>query len=624
MRRKSNPRDSPSSSWKSRNCDLIWNIQIVLLSSAHQYPSNYKERRLMVYLTQYSYYPLFRCLSIENIVTLFELLVTEYKIIFVSEHASMLSLVCESICSLLYPFYWHHVFIPVLPIRLLSYLQAPVPFVVGITKDSFPMWKQEHWKPSDAAVVDIDNDDVDFPPLKVKLPSRERRKLLAHLERYSGQSHHAIKRGVPESMKYCFPNGRLQLSSTKSAINTRRIQDIPTSMYSTYSNAFLAEKANGGKKFTSKPSSLVTHSSDVRSSTSSTNFSTTSMSAVSGPSFRTASNPSPRSVLKISDSLAAVDESLIRESLGSFGPTPRHSIPAQRFADNLTNDLNIMPESDINVSDNLMLEMHQALIDGTHHDDQTGPSTLFKSPKNPNWWQKMTSSATTSTPKFNTEIKNSGQNKSLSFFDKLLGVHVSQSVSIIPSSQLAINTSLNESPEMESPPAISITNDPMGQSPNLATIKEGHVFHELCLTDKSEEANIELDEEPADGEDEFADRFTPDSNSSDDVSRSDISIATAGTQMFTTKSQRVAGQSRTTGKGAIKKKPVDSPTMLRTEKVKCVDTHQCWLCNEELNARKHSILMCQCTLLNPNCRLPYPNPCQLYILDRSGSMRCTF
>jgi hypothetical protein len=43
----------------------------------------------------------------------------------------MLSLACESFRYLLFPLYWQFVFIPVLPERLLTCLQAPVPYMIG-------------------------------------------------------------------------------------------------------------------------------------------------------------------------------------------------------------------------------------------------------------------------------------------------------------------------------------------------------------------------------------------------------------------------------------------------------------------------------------------------------------
>ncbi|KAJ3367898.1 hypothetical protein HDU91_000999 [Kappamyces sp. JEL0680] len=537
----------------------------------------------------YSCYPLFRTMSIENIVTLFELLATEYKIIFVSEHTSMLSLVCETLCGWMYPFYWHHILIPVLPIRLISYLQAPVPFLVGIQKDSFPHWKEDHWKPSDAAVVDIDNDIIDFPPLKVKLPSRERKKLVQHLEKHSGQTHHAIKRGVPETMKAAFPLGRLQLSTAESCIGARKIQDIPQSMYTTYSNAFLLEKASGikrGANLSSPSNDHVHHSGNLGSAfgLASSHASVSSAQATSASSTTSASfrvpPPLPPPLKGASDSLAVVDEGVIRESIGSFGnPTPRHSVPRSPYDSSIVSDRSATPD--------IMVAMHQAIIDGPPESQPAPSSEPSKSAAKIPWWQKMTTSSS-----FVPAPKDEGladkPKSPRSFFDKLLGVGDShQSVaSTSPSVQV-------ESPDAESPPKLSINTDSVQQSPNLTHFKEGHIFHELCLAEK--EVDIEVDQDDKDQDDEeYADRFTPDSNSSDDLSRSDMSTVT-GTQMFSRKSQRVSGQQRSSVKEMFAKKKHSelSPTVTKAQKVKCVDKHECKMCYEELDARKHTIIMCQ-------------------------------
>ena len=41
----------------------------------------------------------------------------------------------ETLSALLFPFSWQHVYIPILPARLLDILQAPVPFLIGIDED---------------------------------------------------------------------------------------------------------------------------------------------------------------------------------------------------------------------------------------------------------------------------------------------------------------------------------------------------------------------------------------------------------------------------------------------------------------------------------------------------------
>jgi DENN (AEX-3) domain len=76
-------------------------------------------------------------MSIGNIVKLFELVAGEQKIVFISSHLQMLTLASETVCSWMFPFNWHHILIPVLPARLLNYLQAPVPYIMGVHRSYF-------------------------------------------------------------------------------------------------------------------------------------------------------------------------------------------------------------------------------------------------------------------------------------------------------------------------------------------------------------------------------------------------------------------------------------------------------------------------------------------------------
>lgn len=41
-------------------------------------------------------------------------------------------LVAETIVSLIFPYNWQHVYVPILPASLLHFLEAPVPFIMGL------------------------------------------------------------------------------------------------------------------------------------------------------------------------------------------------------------------------------------------------------------------------------------------------------------------------------------------------------------------------------------------------------------------------------------------------------------------------------------------------------------
>lgn len=43
-----------------------------------------------------------------------------------------LMVVAEGITTLLFPFQWQHVYVPILPASLLHFLDAPVPYLMGL------------------------------------------------------------------------------------------------------------------------------------------------------------------------------------------------------------------------------------------------------------------------------------------------------------------------------------------------------------------------------------------------------------------------------------------------------------------------------------------------------------
>lgn len=46
-----------------------------------------------------------------------------------------LMLVAEGITALIFPFIWQHVYVPILPASMLHFLDAPVPFIMGLQAD---------------------------------------------------------------------------------------------------------------------------------------------------------------------------------------------------------------------------------------------------------------------------------------------------------------------------------------------------------------------------------------------------------------------------------------------------------------------------------------------------------
>ncbi|TPX33374.1 hypothetical protein SmJEL517_g03709 [Synchytrium microbalum] len=174
-------------------------------------------------IQNFSIYPIFRTLSIPHVVSLFELVLAERKIILLSSHLVMLTLAAETLSVLVYPFAWQHIYIPILPARLLSYLQAPMPYIVGVQREYFDATGPDA-PPSDVAIVDLDNDVVTVEDYPTMLPTHERKKLLTRLHKYSGATglltvnvalggssgslSSRRPRGVPYTSLRAFPDGR--------------------------------------------------------------------------------------------------------------------------------------------------------------------------------------------------------------------------------------------------------------------------------------------------------------------------------------------------------------------------------------------------------------------------------
>ncbi|MBE7180314.1 MAG: hypothetical protein INR71_03735, partial [Terriglobus roseus] len=146
-------------------------------------------------------YALFRALSLPNIVTLFEYVLSESRVILLSSYTSMLHLASAAITNLLYPLKWSGVFIPVLPARLIQTLEAPCPYIIGIEK----RYDNVEYPSDDFVLVDLDNDVIESTAAPVGLPRQQRRKLLSLLQLSAPHHRFGVPTGPPEYAKESFP-----------------------------------------------------------------------------------------------------------------------------------------------------------------------------------------------------------------------------------------------------------------------------------------------------------------------------------------------------------------------------------------------------------------------------------
>ncbi|CAB4069969.1 DENND5 [Lepeophtheirus salmonis] len=112
-------------------------------------------------LFDYNLFDFFDILGIENAIKLWICVLLEHQTVVFSSDFDKLMLVCESITSLCYPFKWPHVYVPILPPSLENFLDAPVPYIMGLLRRThdYELYKRS----GTVAILDIDSGELELP-----------------------------------------------------------------------------------------------------------------------------------------------------------------------------------------------------------------------------------------------------------------------------------------------------------------------------------------------------------------------------------------------------------------------------------------------------------------------------
>ncbi|RCH79776.1 hypothetical protein CU098_001223, partial [Rhizopus stolonifer] len=106
------------------------------------------------------------------------------------------------------------VFIPVLPQRLLTCLQAPVPYMIGFQGT---MAELEEHVLEEVCIVNLDSNSMHQSQRSMLIPERQRRKLQSALEQYAPlHTKCKIPYGVPLPVQCTFPKGKMILNCSRS------------------------------------------------------------------------------------------------------------------------------------------------------------------------------------------------------------------------------------------------------------------------------------------------------------------------------------------------------------------------------------------------------------------------
>ncbi|XP_020644664.2 DENN domain-containing protein 5B isoform X4 [Pogona vitticeps] len=124
-------------------------------------------------LFDYALREVFELLGLENLIQVFTCVLLEMQILLYSQDYQRLMTVAEGIITLLFPFQWQHVYVPILPASLLHFLDAPVPYLMGLqSKEGTDRSKLELPQEANLCFVDIDNHFIELPEELPQFPNR--------------------------------------------------------------------------------------------------------------------------------------------------------------------------------------------------------------------------------------------------------------------------------------------------------------------------------------------------------------------------------------------------------------------------------------------------------------------
>lgn len=119
---------------------------------------------------------MFELISPDDFLKIYTCVLLEHQVLLCSKVLQRLMLMAESLTSLLFPFRWQHVYVPILPYSQYMFLEAPLPFIMGL-------WYEENVPDevlqSNICFVDIDSGRLELPEDVPMLPDRS--ELLAQL-----------------------------------------------------------------------------------------------------------------------------------------------------------------------------------------------------------------------------------------------------------------------------------------------------------------------------------------------------------------------------------------------------------------------------------------------------------
>ncbi|KAJ8246291.1 hypothetical protein GJAV_G00265940 [Gymnothorax javanicus] len=99
--------------------------------------------------------------DVSNLLQLYASMLFERRILICSSKLSTLTACVHACSAMLYPMYWQHIFIPVLPPHLLDYCCAPMPYIIGV--HSSLMERVKNRALEDVVLLNVDSNTMESP-----------------------------------------------------------------------------------------------------------------------------------------------------------------------------------------------------------------------------------------------------------------------------------------------------------------------------------------------------------------------------------------------------------------------------------------------------------------------------
>uniref|UniRef100_A0A8D1GLS7 UDENN domain-containing protein n=1 Tax=Sus scrofa TaxID=9823 RepID=A0A8D1GLS7_PIG len=130
-----------------------------LLETLHKLPI--PDPGVSVHLSVRNLTEYFVAVDVNNMLHLYASMLYERRILIICSKLSTLTACIHGSAAMLYPMFWQHVYIPVLPPHLLDYCCAPMPYLIGIHLSL--MEKVRNMALDDVVILNVDTNTLETP-----------------------------------------------------------------------------------------------------------------------------------------------------------------------------------------------------------------------------------------------------------------------------------------------------------------------------------------------------------------------------------------------------------------------------------------------------------------------------